>query len=175
MQVPDRPQHDVLGAAPVSCVADERDPEPAGDEGEQGGLIRGFLHDAWVGKAAPGASLHETVVVSRTLAPREPHEVGIGQVAQTESLQSRQGMPPGYAEDELVRSHQYLIQFRVALRHVEDEARIQPAGANGLDLFQREQRTELQLGVWMPLAESPEGVWNDTVPRRALGEAHPQR
>jgi hypothetical protein len=45
MQVHDRPQQDVPGAPPARRVAHEGDPEPAGNEGEHGGLIRGLLHD----------------------------------------------------------------------------------------------------------------------------------
>ncbi len=156
MQVHDPSQHDVFGTPPARRVADERDSEPAGNEAQQGGLIHGLLHDAWGLQAAAGARLHESVVVGGTLAPRKPNKVGIGQVAQAEALQLRQGIPLRRGEHEPLRGDLNLIQLRVGLRHVEDVARIQPARANGLDLVQGAQRAELQFSGGLPLAELPE-------------------
>src|SRR5258708_37533360 len=109
------------------------------------------------------------------LAPWKPDEVGFGQVAQAETFHPRDGVLSGCSEDDLMRADRDLVHVGVGSRRMVDEARVQPARADGFDLVQRDQRTDLQLCLRAPSAELPEGVGNRAVPRRALRETHPQR
>ena len=88
------------------------------------------------------------------LTPWKPDEVGFGQVAQAEPLQPRHGVPSWRSQHDLVRGDMDVGHVRVGRRHV-DEARIQPARADGFDLVQRDQRAEQQLCVRVPSSELP--------------------
>src|SRR5258707_11451486 len=109
------------------------------------------------------------------LAPWKPDEVGFGEVVQAEALQPRHGVPSWRSQHDLVRGDMDVGHVRVGSRRMVDEARVQPARAEGFDLIQRDQRTELQLCLRAPSAELPEGCGYDAVPWRALRETHPQR
>ena len=81
----------------------------------------------------------------------------------------------GHRQLEMVYSDGKLVQFRVDFGHEIGEPCIQAAGSNSIQLFQTRRRLKLQFRVRLLLPEQSEGIRNNAVPGRILGEADAQR
>jgi hypothetical protein len=63
-----------------------------------------------------------------------------------------------------ILSDEHPSKIIVRLGQGEDEAGIQPAKLNGIDLFDGPQGLEVQLHVRLPAPEPAKGVWNHSMP-----------
>jgi hypothetical protein len=102
-------------------------------------MIDRVLNDAWRTQSASNACLHDSLVEERIGRPMKPNKGRIAEVAQAKPLESGYRVTLGRSEHDPVLCDKHLSKILVRLGQREDESRIQPAGPNGFDLFDRPQ------------------------------------
>jgi hypothetical protein len=119
--------------------------------------------------------MHQSVVKRWACPPWKPDKGFIRQVTQSEFLQLGERMPLGDCQLDIVYCDAKLVQFPVGFWHEVEESCIQAAGLYGVQLLQTWRGLNLQFHARSLLPKSTEGVGNDAVPGRILGETDAQR
>jgi hypothetical protein len=84
-------------------------------------------------------------------------------------------MSLGHGQLDMLYGDEELVQVRISFWHEIEKPCIQTAGSYRVQLFQTCNGLKLQFRFQLALSESPEGIRNNPVPGRVLGEADAQR